>query len=57
MSKNLKWMTTSRVVLACLALVAALAVRGWMSVRRAGSLPGGVPVRDAEDVLRPVPVV
>lgn len=43
--ENLKWMTTGRLVLAVVTVIGALAVRGWLSLRRAGNLPGPGPVQ------------
>jgi len=34
--ENMKWMTVSRLLLAVVTVVGALAARGWMSARRAG---------------------
>lgn len=52
--ENVKWMTAGRLVFAVVTVMAALAVRGWMSVRRAGNLPGPGPVRDSADGLQSV---
>ena len=50
--ENMKWVTAGRLVMAVVTVIGALAVRGWMSARRRGNLPGPGPVRDSEDILQ-----